>query len=828
MRKAVAAVLLTFAAVASAQQPMPMQAQPVMVQPAASTSDRSISVLSPYRTLDRTRRLINELATYLAIVSGYRENTDGAGAWKTRDLDGLVISRRFEKQATDGTRMTIEVAVVPTAAGEFRIHVFGNQGPNANPDLAAVKTQIDSLVAGQQPVPASGPPGRENIRQHMYQLSYVQADRALAVLKALGYATVEFSQSPGETKYDTVFEPVRKGEMSLPVIVKLIDSAKTSLMDPFVNPTPMQPQMMAPPQYGQQTRQPIPDIGGTFLHQITTGEPQERLMILYDETNTDALERVIEVLNRTIDVPARQVVISALIVEVNSNRLRELGISFKDTNGRVSGTLPDENVTNPTPFTFVFDQLLPRGPFRLQATLEALVQKGEAEILSNPSVLVLDGRQARIQIGQQVPVVNSTATAAGITSSVDYFPVGIVLNLRPRISDDGNDVTMQVETIVSAVASTAPVGTGVFFAPTVDNRQVQTFVRVADSTPFIIGGLISSNNQRRRAGIPLLSELPYVGSLFRTTRNSRDKREVIVVLTPHVVPIAERNFSYVIPKDSDTFDSFGNRLFRNAYRIRSRDVFDLRFIYESDAFQRLLSRVRAQAALSPGMSRDATFAPLLRGEVPGEAILVRRMLWEIIRKTEFTKHLENERIIFFQPTANDPTSTDFVLSFFKDHIQKVRGSNALILSFDAVNRGTPEHPFAQPKATLTWESVPKSAYEKRLIELNARDAAGRPRQWSIILSEDAPGSASPLEVLKGVLILKRLLALNTTLPLTLKDFRVGRQIIFPTEEDIQQGFHVIDHDTAQLFYEVMQYYRAFEQEFNAQTRSLTTRIDAMK
>ena len=148
----------------------------------------------------------------------------------------------------------------------------------------------------------------------------------------------------------------------------------------------------------------------------------------------------------------------------------------------------------------------------------------------------------------------------------------------------------------------------------------------------------------------------------------------------------------------------------------------------------------------------------------------------------------------------------------------------MVITFDAENRGTPDHPFVQPKATVSYESVTKDNYEKRLIELNPRAADGRPLKHSILLSEEYPGRANPFDVLKGVIILKRLLSLNTNLPMTIKDFHVGRQIIFPTEEDIQQGFHVIDRDAAQLFFEVMQYYRAFEQEFNRQTRFMMRQL----
>ncbi len=801
-----------------------LAAASAFAQTAAWTSDTAASVRSPFNA-SKTRRVINTLAVELMLRQGYAEMTDATRS-KLTAVPGVESVRSFQKTMPDGTTRVLEIGVTQGVSGGRDIQMYGATFSGAtsapNPDIAEMQQRLQTVL--QEPAGQAGPVQRGDIARYVYQLSYVQDDRALGLLKALGFSTVEFSKTPGEGTYENVFDPVRKGEAQLPVVVKLIDSAKTSLMDPFVNPAQV-PGMMPQPQpiYGQpQQRNPIPDIGGTFLHQITTGDPQQRLLILYNENEPETLEEIIKILDEQVDVPARQVVISALVVEVNRDRFQELGITFRDTNGRVTGEFKTDPQTGLTlPFTFTYDDSLPRMAFQLTATLKALIERGEAEILSNPSVLVLDGRQARIQIGQQVPVVNSTATAAGITSSVEYFPVGIVLNLRPRISDSGADVTMQVETIVSAVASTSPVGGSVFFAPTVDNRQVQTFVRVGDSTPFIIGGLIATDSKSNRSGLPILSQIPYIGALFRQTTVSKAKREVIVVLTPHVVPLEQKNFSYVIPKDSDIFDSFGNKLFRNAYRLRSRDVYDLRFVQESRVFQGMLGQVRAQADQQPVLKRTEPFAALMRGEIPGEEILVHRMLWEIVQRSGYARHLTNDRIILFEPRADDPASTDFILSFFNQKMEKLgRGYNAMVITFDADNRGTLEHPFAQPKATVTFENVSKENYERRLIDLNPRGPDGRPLKYSILLSNEFSGRADPLDVLKGVIILKRLLNLNANLPLTIKDFHVGRQIIFPTEEDIQQGFHVIDRDAAQLFFEVMQYYRAFEQEFNRKTQEM--------
>lgn len=787
-----------------------------LAQMPISSSERAATFRSPFG-LERTTSVIDELVIDLILHRGYLETTDAAA--RMSQIKGVTAIRSLESKGPARARNLLEIGVGPSGAEGYNIHLYGvtvsDGSESPNPDLFYLQQWlVESLVE----VPSDAlEETHPNLGRHMFQLSYIQADRALALLKALGYSTIEFIR---HSSYDSVFEPLRRSETRLPVVVKMLDAAKTSLMDPFVIPQ-SQAQKMPHPDYTAQ-RSTIPDIGGTFLHDVTSGEPQQRLLIVYDQEDPESFEELLRVLTEQVDVPARQVVISALVVEVNRDRFDELGITFRGSNARTTMEFQEHEQTGtPLPFTFTFDSGAARTSFSLEARIAALVERGEAEILSNPSVLVLDGRQARIQIGKQVPVVHSTATAAGITQSVEYFPVGIVLNLRPRISADGTEVTMQVETIVSAVAQTTPVGGGVLFAPTVDNRQVQTFVRVGDSTPFIIGGLIATDSQSVRSGVPLLSKIPVLGALFRSTTVVNAKREVVVVLTPHVVPLEQKSFSYLIPKDSEIFDSSGERLFRNAYRLRSRDVFDLRFVYESEVFQRMLAGVRARAEADPALGRTEPFAGLLRGDVPGEAVLVRRMLWETIWRTNYWRDLTVDRMIFFEPSPDDPTGHDFSLSFLSWKLEQLGPSrNALVLKFDAENRGTPERPFAQPKAEVSYENLPPQTYGQRLIELNRRAPDGSPRQWAIILSEEHSAPAAPLDVLKAVLVLKRLLALNHSLPLTIRDFHVGRQIIFPTEEDVRQGFHVVDRDAARLFYEVMEYYRAFEQEFNLQTQGV--------
>ena len=111
---------------------------------------------------------------------------------------------------------------------------------------------------------------------------------------------------------------------------------------------------------------------------------------------------------------------------------------------------------------------------------------------------------------------------------------------------------------------------------------------------------------------------------------------------------------------------------------------------------------------------------------------------------------------------------------------------------------------------------------------NRRGPDGLPENWAILLAETKPPGvrgATALQVLQGVMVLKRLLALNTSLPLTIQEFRVGRKIIFPTEADLKKRFHIVDRDAAQYFYEIIQYYPEFEKAFSIETQRITQLLE---
>ena len=303
---------------------------------------------------------------------------------------------------------------------------------------------------------------------------------------------------------------------------------------------------------------------------------------------------------------------------------------------------------------------------------------------------------------------------------------------------------------------------------------------------------------------------------------SNADREVIIVLTPHVIDTNQKSFSYVIPKDSQSFDSFDNLLFRNAYRIRDDDLFDLSFATKSEFYRKILAELASYKRAHPELAEEEPVFQYLKNRVPGEGVIVRRMIWEIVHKSKFHQHIADDHILLFESNEEAKYGNKFkthLLSVLLEKLEpKVR--NSFIFDF-ADHKAKSSGPFEHPRALISTAAVMNPGnYIEQMSMLNAND----PNRNRILLSSTVapPGvrGATALEVLKGVLVLKRILALNSSMPVTIDEFRVGRQIIFPTEQELKDKYHVVDYDVAKFFYEVINYYPEFETAFNRDSASI--------
>jgi hypothetical protein len=411
--------------------------------------------------------------------------------------------------------------------------------------------------------------------------------------------------------------------------------------------------------------------------------------------------------------------------------------------------------------------------------------------------------------------VKTTDTQISQTKSVDYIPVGIVLNLRPRISEDGSRITIQVETIISETEERiGAAGSGaVETAPIINNRKVQSFVRVANNTPFIIGGLINEKTTDNEGGVPILRDIPWLGRLFQISTKQRVQKEVIVVITPHIITETEDNFSRVIPQDSDLFNAFGNRSFPNSYRVTNDDVFDLNFIYESPVFQDIIVEVNKRSEKDKTLSAQEPYKSILESKVPGEDILVRRMLAEVIEKLGYYKYIDPTKVIYFLESSSDPAG--YKVAPLASHILETPEGHALQLSYTIKGKATIEKPFVRPTAEARYITIPSDSYKNVLKSLNKRGADPSEDIFTILISS----SKDEIELYE-VLVMKRVLEMNPDLELTFNYFKPGIEILFPSPDVLLNNTHVVDRDAAKFYYEVNDYYGSFEEEFNRQTAEL--------
>jgi type II secretory pathway component GspD/PulD (secretin) len=168
--------------------------------------------------------------------------------------------------------------------------------------------------------------------------------------------------------------------------------------------------------------------------------------------------------------------------------------------------------------------------------IRALKTQGRLEVLSRPSVMTLDNQTANLLIGQNFPIITSTnVTATGlVVNSITYVDVGVSLAVTPKISVD-NKVLMRVQPVVSAVSpTTVNIGNGAT-ATAFDTQQVSTTIIAADGETVAIGGLISAHDTKTENKIPWFGDMPWVGALFRARFQTKQRRELVVILTPHII-----------------------------------------------------------------------------------------------------------------------------------------------------------------------------------------------------------------------------------------------------------------------------------------------------
>ncbi|PKN32963.1 MAG: hypothetical protein CVU61_15805 [Deltaproteobacteria bacterium HGW-Deltaproteobacteria-19] len=240
---------------------------------------------------------------------------------------------------------------------------------------------------------------------------------------------------------------------------------------------------------------------------------------------------------RQIDIVPRQVMIEGMIATVSLTDNLSLGLAglYKQSVFGVDALLSlNPKALNINPYalsTTGFTAVGLDSAGAVRALVTALATQSKAKVLASPHVLVSDNRDAKIQVGQQVPLVTSeTYGTPGVSPqrNYQYRDIGIILKVKPRINEGGL-VSMEIYQEISTYDK-FPIGTEEQIL--LNKTDASTNLVVQDGQTIVIGGL---NTNKSRSGLPFLTKIPILGWLFGTTADDTTRQEIIILLTPHVI-----------------------------------------------------------------------------------------------------------------------------------------------------------------------------------------------------------------------------------------------------------------------------------------------------
>ena len=277
--------------------------------------------------------------------------------------------------------------------------------------------------------------------------------------------------------------------------------------------------------------------------------------LLFYGTASEA-QKVRAVLDQ-IDIPYEQVSLEAQVMSINKTDSKNLGIEWEwskapqyyeeytpekitidATTGKTTSIEPAEITKRASSFNkgttggIISFGRSPDGlpyEFYYAAKINALINNGKANILSKPKITTINGKEATINIGGEVPIPTLTVSDNTTTTTYEYKETGIILKYTPRVNDDGY-ITAKIHTEVSTPTYDADTKAYRF-----NKRSADTQVRLKDGETMVIGGLIGSDESKVMSKIPFLGDLPILGRFFSNVNNSKNESEVIIFVTARIV-----------------------------------------------------------------------------------------------------------------------------------------------------------------------------------------------------------------------------------------------------------------------------------------------------
>jgi general secretion pathway protein D len=264
-----------------------------------------------------------------------------------------------------------------------------------------------------------------------------------------------------------------------------------------------------------------------------------------------------------IDKPKAEVVVQFSVLQARRDRVRDLGINpgtsaslaFTPPGTTTSNTTNNGTTTTPTNTGLALNQLrsLGTGDYSItlpSATATALLTDSQTKIIDDPQVRMVDGQDAKLRIGDRVPVATGSfqagvgvgATGAGgsivnplVNTQFQYLDVGVIVDVTPRIHADNHEVSLKLSIEVSSVTGSQNIG-GIN-QPVISTRKIEHDVRLQDGEVNILGGLVERTNTRSASGWPGFSDIPFLRYFTSDQKVETEEQEVLIVVTPHIIRI---------------------------------------------------------------------------------------------------------------------------------------------------------------------------------------------------------------------------------------------------------------------------------------------------
>ncbi|WP_158658337.1 secretin N-terminal domain-containing protein [Achromobacter sp. AONIH1] len=249
--------------------------------------------------------------------------------------------------------------------------------------------------------------------------------------------------------------------------------------------------------------------------------------------DTPEVIAVAERIVAALDLAQSEVTMDVRVLEVNTNDELEVGVDYpSDLRLSILPQGESGKVTVGDILGLNSEMLGVSSRNELSMALNLLQKRGKTRVLANPKIRVRNMEKASIKIGEKVPVVTTTNANGVVTESVNYQDVGLSLQVEPQVTL-GNDVSVKVSMEVSNLKGEVKTAGGGVVYP-MSTRNAETVMTARDGETQVLAGLVNQKQSGNTSGLPGLSTLEWLGSLFGSTKDSEESTEIVLLLTPHV------------------------------------------------------------------------------------------------------------------------------------------------------------------------------------------------------------------------------------------------------------------------------------------------------